>query len=255
MSAEFDNFAPSITFDGLDYNINLPTGAGNVNILRQGAKIGVVSTADDDSGFATHDDVATAVGVETSRAEGAEGDLTDYVDDETERAEGVEGTLATKAGTPVLRHFAFAFDTASIGTGAALYVPTVGDYLLDGWIIADTTWNGTTPLADFGLFKSDDGGPFQGFFAAIKAASVTATPFQDMTAVAMVNALGLSMCAGTNNDFAALSAYILTSQFVPAQFASTAPVCVCVTSDGVPGSTADSTSGTGHLFLLTATPA
>jgi hypothetical protein len=56
------------------------------------------------------------------------------------------------AGAPVVHKFAFAYDTASLHTGATAYTPAAGDVLLDAWIEIDTAWDGTTPLGDFGAF-------------------------------------------------------------------------------------------------------
>src|SRR5690348_16524195 len=64
------------------------------------------------------------------------------------------------AGSPVVRAFPFAYNTAGILTGHAVYTPAIGDVLLDAWIVITTAWNGTTPLADIGTFVGANGGLF-----------------------------------------------------------------------------------------------
>ncbi len=54
----------------------------------------------------------------------------------------------------VVRKFPFAYNTAGLSDGAALYTPTVCDLIMDAWIEIDTAWNGTTPLGDFGTGSS-----------------------------------------------------------------------------------------------------
>lgn len=66
------------------------------------------------------------------------------------------------AGAPTYRAFPFAFDTADLLTGHAVYTPTVGDLLIDAWIEIDTAWDGTTPFADIGSFVGS--GVTQGLF-------------------------------------------------------------------------------------------
>lgn len=51
-------------------------------------------------------------------------------------------------GVSIVRRFPFAFDTASLTTGAPLYTPTVNDILIDGWVEIVTAWDGTTPQGD-----------------------------------------------------------------------------------------------------------
>lgn len=48
----------------------------------------------------------------------------------------------------VTRVFPFAYNTAGILTGAAIYTPTVGDIIYDWWVQVSTAWDGTTPRFD-----------------------------------------------------------------------------------------------------------
>lgn len=60
---------------------------------------------------------------------------------------------------PVLVTFPFAYNTASIATGAAVYTPTVGDRLVGAWIEVTTAWDQTL-RADIGGFAGGGAGLF-----------------------------------------------------------------------------------------------
>ena len=153
----------------------------------------------------------------------------------------VERALQGQRWSSTLHACSFAFDTPGLVDGAPVFYPRAGDFLLDAWIFPETAWDGLTPLADFGLFTTADGGPYTGFFDAIKTAGLEGSPYQDMTVVQARNGLGLMTDGGAaNNDFAALSSYLLNSQFVPAFFnADDAPICICVTQDRQAGGRGD----------------
>jgi hypothetical protein len=134
--------------------------------------------------------------------------------------------------------------------GLALYVPTPGDVLMDAWICVFEEWDGTTPLGDFGFFQA--GQP--GFLATIGTA-ISVDSLQDMTAEVTTSPLGLSIDPAKNNDVAALSSYSLSGQYVPGMFATGDPMCVVVTTTGLPGGAPPgSTKGAAALYLVTARP-
>ena len=121
---------------------------------------------------------------------------------------------AGQPGDVTLRHFPFAYNTPSLDTGAALYIPTVGDLLLQAWISVGTAWNGTTPKGVVGLFTS-------GFGQLDPEDSV------DMT-VADATTLGFQITADSN--------YTLpdwcTVRVIKALTAD--PICVAVSVDANP---------------------
>jgi hypothetical protein len=139
----------------------------------------------------------------------------------------------------------FDYATPDLVTGATVYTPYVGDWLIDGWIAVNVAFNGTTPLADFGLF----GASKPGFLNTLgTAASIVA--LQDMTTVAAVNTLGLLANAGNYNDAQGLSIYNATMTPLPAQFASDDPIQVLVNQTGLPaGPDSVNTAGEASLFL------
>lgn len=42
------------------------------------------------------------------------------------------------------------FDDLNLTDGITIYTPTIGDWLIDGWVEIITAWDGTTPLGDMG---------------------------------------------------------------------------------------------------------
>ena len=171
---------------------------------------------------------------------------------EAARAEAAESVLASEVAlAPVVHRIAFAYNTPGLVAGAPLYVPKIGDVLLDAWIEVDTAWDGTTPLGDFGLFANS----FPGFLATIGTA-ISESAFQDMTAAVSAATLGVAIDPAANNDAAALSSHDLLKQYVPCKFVTADPVCVCVTRTGLPGGASPgSTKGAAALCIITATPA
>jgi len=183
-------------------------------------------------------------GVTGSGAQGAQG---------PQGNQGFQGASGGGGGgSPVVRKFSFVFNTANLTTGAALYTPTVGDVLLDAWIEVDTAWDGTTPLADIGLFTA--GGPPQGLFANALANPSTV----DMTKADTSSVTGMLSTTGgsnSNGSLVELAAEFGNERTVPSKFVSTSPVCVCVTQTGAPGGSSPGASqGAAVLYLVTTTP-
>jgi hypothetical protein len=152
------------------------------------------------------------------------------------------------SGTPIVRKFPFVYNTASILTGAALYTPTVGDILLDGWIEVDTAWNGTTPKADFGTFTGTTG-----LLHAANASSVTNLLVAD--AADSSNA-GFIIAGGgaAKISLAQAGAYGGPARYF-GKFTVANPIKVCVSQTGANGGADPGASqGAAVLYLITATP-
>lgn len=183
--------------------------------------------------------------------------------------QGAQGGGGGGSGSPVVRKFAFAFNTANILTGASLYTPTIGDVLLDAWVLIDTAWNGTTPRGDVGLFLPDADGFFHvldptmvilmddpgdtvsnGLFQSAGATTISAA----MTVVNMAQYMLEVNGAGPGFKLASDPAGIGPSIW-PGRFATTDPIKVVVSQDGTPtGADPGSTQGSATLYLITATP-
>jgi len=185
----------------------------------------------------------TVTGPDAFGAAAAVGTATKYA-----RQDHNHGLPSLPGGHPILRALHFTYATANLDTGAPLYVPTPGDFLLDAWISVDTAFDGTTPLGDL-LIQG-----FAGFIATINTA-LSIHVFQDMKTAWIVGPTGTMFDSDENNDIAALSSYLLALQYVPSKFATNAPVCMVVSKDGTPtGGDPGSTVGAGTLYLVTATP-
>lgn len=167
------------------------------------------------------------------------------------RTSGGTGGGGGGAGGLIVRKFAFAYDTANLDTGAALYTPTVGDILLDAWIEIDTAWNGTTPLCDIGEFTSgavsgylyDTIGPIgpnqadadDGTNTILQGGRISLLSSAD----AVVNASVLLKVSGAGPNLYVSAPNNGGLRTAPAKFMTANPVCVVVSQDGTP--TAQST--------------
>ena len=60
------------------------------------------------------------------------------------------------AGSPVVRHFPFAYNTAGLATGITLFTPNVGDVILSAWFDMPTVFNAAAK-ADFGTLTGGAG--------------------------------------------------------------------------------------------------
>ena len=175
------------------------------------------------------------------------------------------------AGSPVVRAFPFAFDSAGIGNGHNLYTPTVGDILLNAWIEIDTAWDGTTPTADieqWALAANGNGGLFNGASNGAGGIDMTVpdgTDFADPTSLLIgetPNHLLAAEALGNATLALAVSGAALTLanmdngfRYVPAKFQSASPVGVIVNQTGKKaGASSASTQGAAVLYLVTATP-
>ncbi len=154
----------------------------------------------------------------------------------------------SSAGAPVVRKFPFAFDTADILTGHTVYVPTIGDLLLDAWVEIDTAWDGTTPLFDFGTFVGATNGIYGGANAPVALGS------QDNDTG--IGAGYLYSHTNPNNDLQTLGVPTLgVSRVAPGKFIAANPLKIVVSQDGTNvGADPGSTQGAAILYLVTCTP-
>lgn len=164
------------------------------------------------------------------------------------------------AGAATIRKFPFAHDTAGLLTGAAVYTPTVGDILLDGWIEIDTAWDGTTPLCDFAAFIGGDTiGLFGDITGPVDMSTVDISDGSQMPH-GLLTGHGRSTGQSPSSLLIAMIAAIApagaVTRVLPAKFTSASPIKVVVSQDGTTiGADPGSTVGAAVLYLVTATPA
>lgn len=166
------------------------------------------------------------------------------------------------AGSPVVRAFPFAYNSANLLTGRTVYTPTVGDVLLDAWIDVLVPWDDVNlALGDFGTFT---GGVNRGLFAQIIGDN-SACPLMRVDQMG-----GASHLTYAQTAVIYASSYLLnvvnnslevgnpggTIGFAPRAFLTADPIKVVVSQDGrVVGADPASTQGSAVLYLVTATPA
>lgn len=159
------------------------------------------------------------------------------------------------AGSAVVRKFVFTHATAGLLTGAAVYTPTIGDVLLDGWVEITTAFDGTTPTLDFGPFLAGDS--HMGYFNTFGYGAL------DVSAADQLITEGLSIQAPGHQPNSDLMGNTLNSpapnggqRVLPARFVTADPIKVVVSQNGSNnGANPGSTAGGGVLYLVTATPA
>lgn len=158
----------------------------------------------------------------------------------------IRGTLA--GGNVALRAFGFDYTTPHLSTGARLFVPAVGDFILNMWMSIFEPWDGTTPQGDilvagpaYGLLTHGESG-----LPGIDM-TVSDTDFVSSWESSVPNAppgfsVGLGFPVGA------------VPNFWPARITTPEPISVVVSQDGTPtGGDPGSTQGAASLFLLTAT--
>lgn len=180
----------------------------------------------------------------------------------------------SQPGVSIVRRIPFAFDTPGLsdGTGAPLYVPTIGDILLDAWLEIDTDFDGTTPFGDLGCLA---GAASHGLFYNLSGEAVPMDQHDGVSFNQTCLSQGKSLNSirlvepvvqGTS-DYNGLYAVNDTavdlisgpisggSRMLPAKFVTADPLSVWVTQDGSPnGADPGSSAGAAALCLVTATP-
>lgn len=171
----------------------------------------------------------------------------------------------TTAGAAIVRGpFTFAYNTANINTGVVFYTPTVGDVLLNAWIEVTAAFNGTTPLADIGLFATaGDAGWFgNAFLGAVSVANADVDALDPSGGPAILSQASATTTASDVTDagiqvvghFGGV-AWSSLQRILPGRFVSASPLKVVVSQDGTRGGAAvGGSAGAGRVYLVTATP-
>jgi hypothetical protein len=176
----------------------------------------------------------------------------------------------SQPGVAIVRKFPFAFNTAGLAAGHAVYTPTAGDVLLDLFVTIETAWDGTTPQADVqtsdvlttsGVFsnitnsvldmtKADSPG-IMGASGGQMGSALTAT------AIAMGAAnVGDGLYAVSGADVNLISGAVAGGNRPLPCVLAAVPILIWVTQDGLKGGTAPGAAqGAATLYLVTATPA
>ena len=162
--------------------------------------------------------------------------------------------------------FVVAHSAADILTGVPIYIPTVGEWLMNAMILPTIGFDGTTPYADIGP-GSDGRGLFDyalGTPIPVDSSAV-AYAFGNLTVPGVPDLASASAAGELLDGFAVIATTITLSPdpttggtlipSVPARFNSTDPVTVWVTQNGQSGG-ADPVSTVGSLavWLWTALP-
>jgi hypothetical protein len=160
------------------------------------------------------------------------------------------------ANSPITRAFSFAYDTADITTGAALYTPTPGDILLDAWVEIDTAWDGTTPTGDVGFFGADTNGLYyyatHPYTELIDMSSADIEEGADYVYAGFFQQRALSSAVISGGGVGDVPAY---RRVVPGKFTTTDPIGIIVNQTGaVGGASSGSSVGAGVLYIITVTP-
>lgn len=180
-----------------------------------------------------------------------------YVGDGAALVADITPAPAGGASSVVVRAFPFAFDTAGLLTGHAVYTPTIGDQVLDAWVRVTTLWDGTDPTFDVGSFVADDG--HYGWFGDLHGAIPLNGGLDDN---------GIGATVGSPGNFAkpaSLSASILAETSggstaniksrLPLIFQTADPIKIVVSQNGLDnGADPGSTVGAAVLYLHIATP-
>jgi len=163
-------------------------------------------------------------------------------------------------GVSIVRKFPFAYNTPDLLTGAALYVPTVGDILYDAWLEIVTAWDGTTPTGSIGILEEIQATGVSFFGQAPLGANPDMTIADTSTVGVLNNAEGAGAAPTLLSVANFWSGGSLDYQrVVPAKFVSASPVSVYVSQNSNPGGHGGldpgSAQGAAVLYLVTATPA
>lgn len=164
--------------------------------------------------------------------------------------------VVSQAGTPVVRGpFTFTYDTPNLNNGVEFYTPTVGDILIDAWIVVDEAFDGTTPKADIGTGV----GATVGLFRLASDGNYVYLDFADQEAG------GAGLMGNGAHGYSARSLlasggygslYNGVNPVGPYTITAANPLLLWASQDGTKGGTAvGGTTGVARLFFVTASPA
>jgi hypothetical protein len=162
------------------------------------------------------------------------------------------------AGSPVVRAFSFAFDTADLETGLTVWTPAVGDVLLDAWFHVSTSFDGTTPFADLNV-DGEEWGLFDNYLPV--AVPVDGTRhWLALSQAAAIYGARAALWVPDIADTPYTSGQLTQPQQIPGghfqRFATTDPLKVWVSQDGSnTGDPVGGTQGAATLYFVTVTPA
>lgn len=203
-------------------------------------------TVDDPGNYCASDGRSIAYAAQADDATTQQADL----------AAGDGGSGASgQAGSPIVRAFPFAYDTAGLTTGVEIWTPAPGDILFDVWFEVDTAWNGTTPLADVGQFLNGETGGL--FSYNLGAVDLTFADRQYLLPTGLLSENGaVSGTKPTDLAGSAIAGDLPTvRRWLPAKFLTDDPVKIVVSTTGAnDGDDPGATQGAGVLYLHTVTP-
>lgn len=151
----------------------------------------------------------------------------------------------TGRGSPTVRQFGVTFNTPNILTGSQLYLPNVGDEILDISVEVDTAWNGTTPLLDVGTFLGNTAGLFKKAGNALNV----------LNAAGQTAGSGILIAGAGMWSLAQLSGFLGNFSVVPAKVVAANPLLVVVSQTGANnGLSPGATQGAATIYITTATP-
>ena len=151
-------------------------------------------------------------------------------------------------GAAILRGpFSFAFDDAGLEDGLEFSTPTVGDIILDVFVVVDIAFDGTTPKLDYGTGVGTNTGLLNAFTGISFASGADDER----------GGTGLLIGGSSTNSPTSLAAsggYYGIGH--PEGIVTAAnPLKVWVSQDGQKGgAAAGSTAGAARLYIVTATP-
>jgi hypothetical protein len=164
--------------------------------------------------------------------------------------EDTGGGAATAGAARVLGPFPFAFDDVGLNDGIEFYTPAVNDVMVTAWIEVTEAFDGTTPLADFGMFD----GITAGFFAnqglgAVDVSTIDAGLFGGGT-------VSQGIAPPPSDLYSSLLSSSPTGlRVIPLRFTIAQALKIVVSQDGEAGGTAvGGTAGAGAVYLVVATP-
>jgi hypothetical protein len=138
------------------------------------------------------------------------------------------------SGVAVTTKYPFTYDSSDLSTGLDIYVPNIGDFLLDCWVSITTAWDGTTPIGNLYVNTTGNTPIIYGYPV-------------DMTLTDVANGAAIGAGLGL-----ALTQYRQVWAMPGAYtFISTNPIQLVVSQDGTStGGDPGSTMGVGAVYLV-----